>query len=151
MSDRKLNEDEKEVISQELSLFTDQWAAHGTPLSSSFEIRNDHFVVLAVDDQINGASGCSIDSSVRIIKSIQEKIGIDFFNRSLVPFYIDGKVTLIERKNLRKKLEDRVWNNQTLTFNILAPDVGELKSSWLIEAERSWLKTFMKAGITLNL
>lgn len=147
MSDREFTDDERDFITQELSGFTSKWAAHGAPLSSSFEIRNNQFVVLAVDDMVMGPSGCSIDSSVHIIKSIQDRIGLDFFNRNLVPFQLDGKIALIERKDLKKNLEAGVWSGRTLTFNILAASLGELQSSWLIETERSWLKTYLKAGM----
>lgn len=150
MSDRKFTGDEEDLVAEELSGFTQKWAAHGTPLSASFEIRNNQFVVLAVDDRVMGPSGCSIDSSVNIMKSIQERIGADFFNRNLTPFQLDGNIVLMERKNLKKNLEAGVWNNHTLTFNVLATSLGDLQSSWLIEAERSWLKTYLKAGITLN-
>ena len=148
MSDRKFKADEEDFVGQKLSDFTEKWAAHGTPLSASFEIRNNQFVVLAVDDRVMGPSGCSIDSSVKVMKSIQEHIGVDFFNRNLIPLQLDGEIVIIERKHLKKNLDAGVWNGLTLTFNVLAASLGELQSSWLIETERSWLKTYLKTGVT---
>ncbi len=79
-ANRPLTADEKEYLTQGLKDLCDQWSAHGVPLRTSFALPFDRFVVLAVDE---GASGCSIDSSVRFLKGLQEKLGIDFFDRTL--------------------------------------------------------------------
>src|SRR5690606_9953723 len=100
--------------------FTGQWAAHGVPLRTSFLILDDHFIVLAVDEKYNNASGCSIDSSVHVVKEVMEKTAINFFNREQVAFKADEGVRFISMKELKRKYEEGVWQGHTQTFNTLA-------------------------------
>ena len=144
MSNRKLSDDELSFMERQLVTLTDQWTAHGTPVLSSYQILNDQFIVLAADERNSNVSGCSIDSSVNRLKQIQGEIKIDFFNRDLVPFFQTDGVRLLERKTLRKSLEGGIWNGRSLTFNLLANTVGQLRASWVIPANESWLATYIK-------
>ncbi len=85
-SDRPFSVDEEKVISGSLITFCSQWEAHGSPLQTSFKIEYHQFVILAVDESSAGASGCSIDGSVRVLKELGNHLSIDFFDRSLVAF-----------------------------------------------------------------
>jgi len=80
-SDRPFLPSETEVIEKEIALFVNEWNAHGNELTAGGKIEENHFLILAVDPQYGSASGCSIDSSVRFVKSLGEKLGVNFFNR----------------------------------------------------------------------
>jgi len=80
-SDRKLTSSEKVFIKDASLQFVKEWAAHGASLQSDATIVGDYFLILAVNEQIANASGCSIDSSVKFVKSIGKELKIDFFNR----------------------------------------------------------------------
>jgi tRNA U34 5-methylaminomethyl-2-thiouridine-forming methyltransferase MnmC len=67
-STRKFSVAEQEVIRKTLQDFCAVWATHGTEMPSSFEILHEQLLVLAVDESQLGASGCSIDSSVRALR-----------------------------------------------------------------------------------
>jgi len=139
-ADRKFSDSEKNTISESLHSFTLQWRVHGQPMDSSFEIAYDQFIVLAANDQ---ASGCSIDSSVRTIKELGEKLGIDFFNRQLVAFKKDDKVMTIGIQELKKTFEAGHWNQDSEVFNNLVSTTGELQNGWLVAAGNSWLKRYL--------
>jgi len=51
------------------------WKAHGEPLTSAREWRDDRFLVIAVDQSTAGASGCSIDALFRILQQLQGRLG----------------------------------------------------------------------------
>lgn len=80
-ADRNLNHTEKMWLEEQLHLFTEDWASHGTNLKAKGEIVNDFTVVLSVDTSVADSSGCSIDKSVRFMKDAGKELGIDFFNR----------------------------------------------------------------------
>jgi hypothetical protein len=44
-----------------------KWAAHGTSLVSSYQLKYNRFIILAVDQDVQSATGCSIDASVEFI------------------------------------------------------------------------------------
>lgn len=139
-SERKISSDEKTIISEELQAFTQQWAVHGQPMDASFVVLHDQFIILAANDQ---ASGCSIDSSVRTIKSLGDQLHIDFFNRNLIAFQKANEVTTVTLQDLKKKFEEGAWNHNSLVFNNLVNTKNELEKNWLIPAGASWLKRYL--------
>lgn len=139
-ADRKLTVAENNTISEALKTFTQQWLVHGQPMEASFDIAYDRFVILAANDQ---ASGCSIDSSVRTIKELGEKLTVDFFNRQLVSFKKENDVIVFSLPDLKKKFEEGVWNQDSVLFNNLVSSKAELEKNWLVPAGTSWLKRYL--------
>jgi hypothetical protein len=142
-SNRLLTGDETKVAESRLRSFTDEWAVHGTPLRTSYTIRYDHFIILAADESEQNASGCSIDSSVRSLKEIEEALGIQLFDRNMIAFLSHGKVVLIPMTGLKQNFQDGTLNEDTLTFNNLVSTKGELEKGWLVPAGATWLKRYM--------
>lgn len=143
-ADRRLSSTEIDTISAKLKTFTIQWTAHNQTLGASFAILYNQFVVLAVDEDVNQASGCSIDASVRAVKTIGESLGLDFFKRTNVAFLKDGEVRTVPSLNLLKTLVEKEWNGDTLIFNNAILSKGELDTSWKVPAANSWLKRYLE-------
>ncbi len=142
-SDKSLNINEEKNVSVELEQFCEQWKAHGQDLKTSFTIKYHQFIILAVDENYNDASGCSIDGSVRILKSLHERSGINFLDRSRVAFSIDNEVqtfTLPELKNLFSSGRLRA---STQTFNNLVATKLDFDKEWLTTVEKSWLIKYL--------
>jgi hypothetical protein len=108
-----------------LQVFCENWAAHGSGLQTSFRIDHHRFLILAVDEQSGGASGCSIDSSVRVVKDLGARLGIDFFNRADVAFWQEGEVKTYPLTQLKNLFANDTLNPQTQAFNTLAVTWGE--------------------------
>ncbi len=142
-SNRKFNSQESKIISDALSAFTEGWLVHGSTMKASFDLRFDRFIILAADEQANAASGCSIDDSVRTLKKIGEELNIDFFERTQVAFKEGDEVIAIPISNLKQKLADDVWNNNSLMFNNLVSTKHELTQGWLVTAGSTWLKRYL--------
>jgi hypothetical protein len=142
-SKRKFILPELSAISDVLSAFTNQWNAHGVPLRSSFEIQFDQFIILAVDEGANSASGCSIDDSVRIIKMLSEKLGVELFDRTKIAFKVESGIITIPLDELKEKYREGLWNNETLVVNNLITSKGELAGGWLIPAEQTWIRRYL--------
>ena len=70
---RPFSKEEKADITQEIQAFLKQWAAHGSDLVTSYEIPYDQFIVIGLNEEVQGATGCSIDSSVRFIQILESK------------------------------------------------------------------------------
>jgi hypothetical protein len=143
---RKFSEDQKDIITGLLKSFTNQWEVHGAPLEASFDLRYDQFIILAANDS---ASGCSIDTSVRIMKEIGDRIGIDFFDRNLIAFSENSEVKLIAMKDLKSTFNAGGWNENSLFFNNAASTIEDFQTNWLSKAGKSWLKRyFLKESFT---
>ena len=116
-SDRKLNDSELDQIKLKLIDFLKNWTAHGDDLKSSFEIRYDRFIIIALNEKSAKASGCSIDACVHFIQKIEKDYGLNLLDKMNVAFkqgeFITYK-TLLDFKKLAKdkKLNTDVWYDE---------------------------------------
>jgi hypothetical protein len=81
LADRKLDATEAHFLNEKLKLFLDSWAAHNKKLTCDGTLLFSQYLILAVNEDVESASGCSIDSSVRFVKSLGQELNVDFFNR----------------------------------------------------------------------
>lgn len=146
-SKRKFTAEEKEIISTSLSSFTSDWKAHGVPLVASFDIRLDQFIILAVDEEAHGASGCSIDGSTRAMKALEQQLGFDLFDRAQASLLINDSVVTLPLKQLKEAAGAGQWDADTITVNTLVATKGELNSGLLVRAGDTWLKRYLPTHI----
>ncbi len=99
-SNRCLNNGDQKVIRKHLDEFIGNWNAHGSPINGAYEIYQNNFIVLGADDNQATVSGCSIDSSVKCIKSIGKELNIDFFNRLMILTEKDEQINRVSFNNL---------------------------------------------------
>ena len=149
-ADRKFSAQDKTIITEHLKLFTDGWAAHGQQLKASFDLRYDQFLIIAVDEGHNNASGCSIDASVRVIKEIEKVISINFLNRNRVAFLKDSSVELVLLKDLKEEYQKGKWNESTSTFNNVVTAKSQLEREWIVPAGTTWLKRYVPSKTLAN-
>jgi hypothetical protein len=134
---------EKEIVQAKLTTFCDQWLAHGYPLKASFKIEHSLFIVLAVDERMAGASGCSIDGSVRMLKELQLTIGIDFFDRSKSAFLIDGSIQLYKLNELKTLFAEGILKGDSLSFNNAVSSKQDFERGWLLPSHKTWLSKYL--------
>lgn len=137
-SDRILNPDEEERIQSTLNNFTSQWLAHGHALAALGEIRHHQFIILSVDEGVAGATGCSIDKSVYLMKEIEEEFGLNLFDRLRVAFRDMDKIVNCSREEFEALIKSGRVSGQTMVFNNLISRRDELESSWEIPLKDSW-------------
>jgi hypothetical protein len=142
-TDRPFSVDEEKVISDSLLSFCSQWEAHGNPLQTSFKIDYHQFVILAVDESSAGASGCSIDGSVRVLKELGNQLEIDFFDRSRVAFLENDKINTYSLPQLKSLFESGKLTSASQTFNNLVVNKGEWKINWKTAVQKSWLTKYL--------
>ena len=81
LADRKLDVTEANYVTEKMHHFLSNWAAHNKKLSCDGTLLFNQYLILAVNEDIESASGCSIDSSVHFVKSLGQELNVDFFNR----------------------------------------------------------------------
>jgi hypothetical protein len=122
-----------------LNSFTAQWASHGTPVKGAAYLFFGQFIVLMADETATGVSGCSTDSSVRLIKDIEQKFSVSLFDRTTLSFVVKDKVQQLPLSQLQYAAENGFIDNDTLYFNNLVQTKEELENNWLIPLKESWL------------
>lgn len=124
--------------------FLEDWATHGTPLQASYQVLMGQFLLLAVDEAVQQASGCSIDSSMGLVRELEQQLGASLTDRSLVFFLIDEVVEAFPLSQLKQLAGQGVIRPQTTLINTLVATKQELDSQWLLPAGESWLKRYFK-------
>lgn len=141
-SNRKFTDDEIGEIDLAVNQFVQQWAAHGTSLAASYKIMYNRFIILAVDQEMHSASGCSIDDSVRFIQSLEEKYGVDLLDKMNVTFRNGEFIAHKSLADFKKMAKEKAVSSQTIVFNNLVNTVGEWNDFWEVPAAESWHSRF---------
>lgn len=141
-ADRNLTVQEQEMLESRLKVFTENWAAHQQPLKASAKVFYARFVVLAVDESYNQASGCSIDSSVHFLQELEKELEVNFFERSNQAFLKEDEIHTAHIKKLKQKIAEGFIEGDTLVFNNLVTNMQELQQNWKQPAKESWLARY---------
>ncbi|HEY6063479.1 MAG TPA: hypothetical protein VIV35_07705 [Chitinophagaceae bacterium] len=136
---RLFSVDEALEIEEALKEFTRQWQSHGTPVKGEAHLFFGQFIVLIADETATGVSGCSTDSSVRLIKDIEQRFSVNMFDRTTLAFIVKDKVELLPLTHLQHAFDNGFIDADTLYFNNLVQTKEELKSIWVIPVKDSWL------------
>ena len=95
-------------------------------------------VHLLTEEQVQAASGCSIDTSVQFIKILSKDLNIDFFNRMNIAFLENVSVQVKSLSLLKPQL-----NEEMIVFNNLIGTKSEYESQWQIPLKESWLARYL--------
>ena len=94
-ANRSFSETELEEIKLKLASFITQWTAHGSDLQASFEIKYKRFIIIAVDQERQAATGCSIDASVHFIQQLEKEYNVDLMDKMNVSYKQGQYLSLI--------------------------------------------------------
>lgn len=124
--------------------FVAGWNAHGVGLMAEFHLLHDLFVVLAVDEQVAQASGCSIDKSVHFIRRMEQELGISLTNRLNIPLWDGNRVTLVPLAQLETLIaQGEVAPGQLFFDHTGVAILDQLQHSWIKSLESSWLNRYL--------
>ncbi|GEO11353.1 hypothetical protein [Segetibacter aerophilus] len=126
-------------IEDMMNVFTENWNSHGAKVKGYANLLFGQFIILMADETQAGVSGCSTDSSVRLIKSIEETFKVDMFNRQNLAFLVKDKIELLPLSQLKYAVENNFITPETIYFNNLVQTKAELLDKWLIPVKDSWL------------
>ena len=127
------------TIEELLETFVRDWQSHGTPVKGYANLFYGQFIVLIADETASGVSGCSTDSSVRLIKQIEQQTGVQLFDRLNLAFYVQQKVQLVPLTQLPYALENGLIQPDTLYFDNTIQTKQELETKWLSPMKSTWL------------
>jgi hypothetical protein len=138
---RNLLAPELDQIKQILTQSCQNWEAHGAPLQASFEIKYNQVIIVAVNEAMNAASGCSIDASTRWFKSLGETLQVDFFSRD-VAVVREDQVELLALGQLKSAVETGLLTPEDQIITPLLQSVEQYRNQWLSTADQSYLKRY---------
>ena len=141
-SNRKFSDEEVAEISEATQSFLENWSAHGQGLEASYLMQYNRFIIIAVNQEAQSATGCSIDASVKFIQDLEARYQVDLLDKMNVTYkqgeFIAHK-TLIEFKQMAKA---KSVSANTIVFNNLVNTIEEWQDFWEVPASDSWHNRF---------
>jgi hypothetical protein len=145
-ADRRFDDLTAEQIRREAAAFAHNWTAHDSALKASAEVYHNLFLVFAVDESQNDASGCSIDKKVRFVRELESKYGLGFFDRMRIAWREGDQIIDASFSEFAARLTGNRVNDQTIVFNNLVTTMKELQENWEVPLGQSWHKNILVAG-----
>src|SRR5690606_11477834 len=142
-STRNFNAEEITEIESTLDAFMQEWNAHGAKLTAAYAIPYDRFIVLAVDENVEPASGCSIDSMTRIVKALEEKYNFGLLNRMLVSYKIEDEIFTLPLNEFKQKVKNNEIPEEASVFHNGITKLSEFEESWELPLAESWVKSLL--------
>ena len=144
-SDRAVERGEADRMLAQVDDFLEGWHAHGTPLTSAREWRDDRFLLIAADGE--GASGCSIDGLFRALKELGGEIGADLVTSGLV-FHRDrtGAVRSTTRTGFSASARSGEITADTPVFDTSLTRLGDVRTRFERPAGESWHSALLAAA-----
>ncbi len=134
---------ESKVITEKLYDFLATWAAHGKPLSASFKIEKNQFIVIAVDEEKEAASGCSIDTLSGLMRELDSEFELGLFDRMKASFIEDGEVKTMKLQDFRKGLKEGTVSQDIEVFDFSKDTYVAFLSDFLLPLKRSWAGSYI--------
>ncbi|OYQ33114.1 ABC transporter ATPase [Flavobacterium cyanobacteriorum] len=141
-ANRKFSDTEVEEINKSLKDFVDSWAAHGTGLEASYLIKYNRFIIIAVNQATQAATGCSIDASVHFIQELEKKYNVELLDKMNVTFKLGEHIAYKPLIEFKKMAKEKAVSANTVVFNNLVNTIGEWQDYWEVPAGESWHSRF---------
>jgi hypothetical protein len=122
-----------------------QWKAHGQPLVCGRVFRDEHFLVVAVDERASDASGCSIDGLFRTLQEIEAGIGTSMVGGGNVYFRDEGgMVHCLPLPDFEFAAKSGDVSGETTVFDTTVTTLGAYRERFEGAARDSWHRQLLK-------
>lgn len=146
-ADRPLSEQGATALIEGLKEPLANWQAHGAPVTVGSQLRDERFLVIAVDQSNAGATGCSIDGLFRVLQGLEAKVGASLVGGGRV-FYRDSHAAVqsTTRDQIPALVQSGAITKDTVVFDTSLTDLGAFRAGFEKRAKESWIAPLMGAA-----
>jgi len=142
-ANRLLSVSDQQNIAIDVADFLNTWTAHNVDLLAASVLLHDLVLVVAVEEAVTGASGCSIDKLFRFVKQLEVKYDVHFFDRMRVAYKLKDDIAESSVADFKKLIEENLVSENTLVLNTLSQDLKSVRHHLFIPLKESWLNTYL--------
>ena len=124
-----------------LKSLCEKWKSHNNEVVSSFQIYWDRYIILFAEE---GISGCSIDSSNRLLRYELDRLNINVMPNSKIGIFIENKIKLEDRSSIINLIQANKLQPNDKMINTTVTNKKEYNKNWILEINKSWLTNFIK-------
>lgn len=141
-ANHKLSDQDAAVIQERMTRFCESWNTHGNLMPTSFALFESQILILAVDQSRLGASGCSIDSSVRTLRELENTLTINLTDQGKISLKkSSGDLKVISALGLKSKVASGEIDLDSEVINPLIQVKSDLRQLWQ-PVRNSWLAKY---------
>jgi hypothetical protein len=138
-SDRALDCQTIELLMATVDRYLSEWKAHGVPLRSGRDWREDRFLTIGVDVTAENASGCSIDGLFRALRQIEQSTGARLVGGGRIFLRArDGSITVVSREEFVDQARRGVVTGETPVFDLSLATLGDFRQRFERRAWEGW-------------
>lgn len=135
-------------IEELLKTFSDSWNSHGDDVKATALLLFGQFIVLIADEREVKVSGCSTDSSLRLIKNIEQDYRVHLLDRNLLAFLIKEKIQMLPLSQFNYSIQNGFITPETLYFNNLISTKKDLLNNWIVPVKETWLASRISPALS---
>lgn len=139
---KELSAEQIQQIKTEGHEFVNAWTAHENKLSGSFDIFENRIIVVQVNEDVNAASGCSIDKLTRFVKDTEKKYSMELMNRLLVALKINNSLQIFHSSKIKELLQNNTIDENTIVYNTSINNTRDL-ANWEQPLKETWLNKYL--------
>ena len=137
-SDRPIVGGAADTLLAEVDRYLADWRAHGVPLRSARDWRDEHFLTIGVDVDAENASGCSIDGLFRALQQLQREIGAQLIGGGRV-FYRGGSgIESTTREQFAERAKRGEISPEAPVFDPALTDLASWRAKFEQPASKAW-------------
>jgi len=142
-SPREFTNTELSIIDEEMKKFIASWESHGSALRGYFQVLENRFILVTVDESSQMATGCSIDKSVSVIKILEQRFNLNLTDKGVVVYSDnDDVIHTAHFSQVKGLVEEGKLTPETTFYNSSVATFGEFNSNWKTSAKNSWLSRY---------
>ncbi|MCR8668185.1 ABC transporter ATPase [Aestuariibaculum sp. M13] len=143
-ANRSFTDEEVSEIEEKLNVFLENWTAHGSDLNAGYLIKYKRFIIIGLNQNLNKATGCSIDASVRFIQELEQDYKVDLMDKMNVSYKQGEYVAYKSLTDFKQMAKDKAVSKNTIVFNNLVANIADFNENWEVPASESWHSRFLK-------
>ncbi|MCE3225841.1 MAG: transporter ATPase [Bacteroidetes bacterium] len=142
---KELSPEQLQAIREAGEDFVKGWTAHEQQLTGHFSIEGNRIIVVKVNEDVHGASGCSIDKLTRFVKQLESTFSIELMNRLLVAYKNNNAISVVHSSKIKELLAEGKITEDTLVYNTSLSNQEELQN-WEQPLKKTWLSKYLIAS-----
>ncbi|WP_369996010.1 ABC transporter ATPase [Winogradskyella sp.] len=143
-ANRSFTEEEIAELKSKIEIFIKAWTAHGKDLQAGYKVVYKRFIVIALNQNLNTATGCSIDASVHFIQELEKAYNVDLMDKMNVSFKQGEFIAYKPLVDFKTMAKNKSVSKNTIVFNNLVTNIAEFRDNWEVPASESWHSRFVK-------
>lgn len=140
------------LLEERMPPFLTEWTAHRQELQAAWDLREDRFLLVAVDETRTAASGCSIDALMRHLRRLEEALETSLLDSAPVWYRRpDGEVVSCARTEFRRRAAGGEVGEDTPVFDLTLSTLEEVRAGLLERPARAtWHADLLPRGTSAS-